>query len=476
MCVQNSPGIQQSSAIFELEDSKGVQVPFEFRAPEKPLIVVRASINGSKPYPFVIDTGSPDALFITEWAQREIKAPLTGKTIPLIPGNSVAKITKACDVTLIGKTEGHNIEFSVENAEVADIPLLDGYFNPKVAGLIGARVFFAITTRFDFDKQTITFFPFKHPRLKLSTPYFNAPMLPTEGGQLLNIGLNLPGHQAASFYIDTGDAESYVVPTESRMINRLAEKTGGSHSDISGTSPALTLLLPQIDLGAWSISAPTLMVVGNAKVSSIGTDLFACFRVTIDPGNRFVTLEPRKGYRYRRVGDPGVNLISRGGKLVIGELRSLAAAQTPLATDDEVISIDGRNTAEMTLTQASAALNGYEGEPLTLSVNKPSGKPVTVSLLRRSVFPEVVCTDIGVTLIISKGTAPRIFEVVPGSQADTRGIHVGDQILAINGKSIADASADDLWVRMHGDLAKNISGIEIKQKSDGANRKVTITH
>jgi hypothetical protein len=100
---------QKPAARFELDDTKGVVVPFRFELPDLRWIMVQACINNSKPYTFAVDTGSDDALTICSWVQKEINVPLTGKTLTIDPGNVVSQITLPCQLILLGDADSHRV-------------------------------------------------------------------------------------------------------------------------------------------------------------------------------------------------------------------------------------------------------------------------------------------------------------------------------------------------------------------------------
>jgi carboxyl-terminal processing protease len=86
----------------------------------------------------------------------------------------------------------------------------------------------------------------------------------------------------------------------------------------------------------------------------------------------------------------GLALKMNGAKVAISEVMPFTPAgeidNPALMKDDQVVSIDGKPTAQMTLEMAQEALEGPIGTTVDLEVYAPGMPPRTVSLRRRAMF------------------------------------------------------------------------------------------
>jgi predicted metalloprotease with PDZ domain len=271
------------------------------------------------------------------------------------------------------------------------------------------------------------------------------------------------------FSFDTSTSDTTVFVLDDKKLVRLAENSGGTHTDNSGTYSASVVLLPAIQVGELTVPFAAVTVVSHGESSTMGVDLISCFRVTIDPDNKLVTFEPRKGFRYRRTGVAGIELAEKSGKYTVTSIDTLDAASTAIAMNDKVISIDGESVSDMTPMQALACLNGYEGTAAKLVLEQANGKQTSVALMRHSNYSNVVVGAVGMMVLKDADKPVRVLEVAPGSAAFKAGVMQDDELLAINdaeiGNKTAEQISDELLVA--GDKTPHIETLKIKRKKDG---------
>lgn len=449
-------------AAYELDDSKGVVVPFNRNDAGSPWITVQARINGSKLYTFVVDTGDPDPLFIQQWAQDELKIPLSGKTVTIQPGNLVSQLTGGCDLQIKGRDEGINVDLHADSAAVGNIPLLESCSRPRIAGIIGVRTFTVLTSRFDFEKQTLTFFSFKHPVVHPKGTFANLRLLDSKGSQVLRASFEVSGAGAVPFWIDTGDLTTYFPAAGANLIDRVCTQGGAVRTDLGGDRPTLLMMIGAIRAGAITIAHPEVSINMGAESATLCMDALSCFRVTIDPGNRVLTLEPRKNFRYRRPGRTGIVLSTQGDRMIVSQIQLVNTANTDLQINDKIVSIDGIAAADMTLSQTTSMLNGFEATEAEIAVEKPDGRKMIVRVYRESQFNDAVALP-GLTLLKAKDKPIKVIENDSSGAAHTSAAQIGDELLRVDGTDAMTQTVDQLYAT----LRSGSHRLTLRRKSDG---------
>ena len=142
---------------------------------------------------------------------------------------------------------------------------------------------------------------------------------------------------------------------------------------------------------------------------------------------------------------------AKGGIIKIKSFVAGGSAQQSglLKVGDELVRVDGRAVAEMTVVQATdLIMNGYQmpqndlaptpikpvGQLTPPHGNKPSGKPCGIGLTILDNPPHLV------TYITPDGPAAR-----------SHAIEVGDALVAINSECVADMPMDELVQRVVGE-------------------------
>jgi hypothetical protein len=451
---------------FELDESKGFVIPFTYDTSDQPLITVRARIGKSKPYTFLVDTGVTVQVAIFGWAQRQLRLPLTGKSIKTVPGDLTAQATGGFDLHLLGKGGENALEAPVSEGEIVDFPDVESWFRERVAGIIGGPVLLQATTRYDFDKKTLTFFTDKHPPLKPHGAYFNVKLFPNEDGSRGRLTLTLPGLHALPFEIDTGSVNTVLPADEGAHLDKLATRSGTT-VNVAGTHPTEDALLSYLDIGDTRRNLPVVTLLPGISEPQLGLDQLACFRVTIDPDNRIVTFEPRAGGSYRRIGESGFD--GNGpttDAVAVSQIRDPHVSHAGVDRGDVIVSIDNHLVANMNVTQINNYLSNFEGQVASFVFQKPNKRKITVQLLRRSRFSTVAVGLAGLTILKDNGKTARVLEVEPGSQGERVGIRAEDEILAVNGKPVLDASAKQLYDLIESAMPN--CELEVKRKADAA--------
>lgn len=467
-----NPPAQSSArdAPYELDDSKGVVVPINSNLPGVPWVTVQASINGSKLYTFVVDTGADDRLFLQQWAESEVMIPLTNKSVNLHPGNAIAQVTSACDLEILGRDVGRNVDVHIAYSLVADLPILNSGPHNRIAGIIGVRPLMTLTTRFDFEKQTLTFFNFKHPVVHPKGAYSNLRLLDAKDGDILRGSFDVSGAGAMPFRIVTGSEVTYLPASGANRIDRVCSQSGGMHNDMSGNRPSITMLIDAINTDAIKLIHPRVLITLGVDVATLGLDILSCFRLTIDPDNRILTLEPRRGYRYRRPGRTGVTLTAQGDKIIVSQIELANTANTALQIGDIIVSIDGVPASELTVLQARDVVEGFEATEAEVVVKKPDGRMATIRIYRQSEFDDLVALP-RLTLFKPKDKPFVIIESDVDATAAASAAQVGDELLKVDGKDALTQTVDQLYASLH----SGSHTLTLHRKSEGKSVDVSYT-
>ena len=156
----------------------------------------------------------------------------------------------------------------------------------------------------------------------------------------------------------------------------------------------------------------------------------------------------------KQLKNPRMGLVldqAKGGMIRIKSFISGGSAQQSglLQQGDELVRVDGRAVAEMTVAQATdLIMNGYKAPESNLAPTpikpvgqltppqgkKPSGKPCGIGLTILDHPPHLV------TYITPDGPAAR-----------SHAIEVGDALVAINAECVADMPMDELVQRVVGE-------------------------
>ena len=124
----------------------------------------------------------------------------------------------------------------------------------------------------------------------------------------------------------------------------------------------------------------------------------------LDPHSEYLTNEKQTAIEQRKEGTytgVGVELSMEDGELtIVTPLDGSPAAEAGLQPGDVILSIQGRSTWGMTLSQALDAMAGNQGSELRLMISRGVGDPFQVSLIRSkvsvaSVHASTLAHDVG---------------------------------------------------------------------------------
>ncbi|HEY4092352.1 MAG TPA: aspartyl protease family protein [Luteibacter sp.] len=313
-------------------------------------LLVEASINGSKPLPFILDTGGHAIL--TEAAAKALGVAGQGKGVSTGSGPGSMSIAYARVKTLsLGEADLRDQAFLV-------MPFGFGFSDrgerEPIAGILGLEVFERFAVTFNYDHGQLLLAPFD-----LASP-------PAGAGQAvpLRFTSDMPVVEGALdgkpgvFGIDTGNSGYLLVFPQWMERNGLIERyrkgyalagSGGvGGSFVSRISP-----LREFDIGAVSVrghlaqlTPPDAGATANvSEAGNVGQDVLSRFRVGVDYRRGMLYLAPRSPPVPVQNTDPGM----RAGRkpetpdrfTVAGVVAGGPAWKAGIRAGDAIASVDG---------------------------------------------------------------------------------------------------------------------------------------
>ncbi|MHB1057006.1 MAG: aspartyl protease family protein [Rhodanobacter sp.] len=357
-------------------DAKRATVPMHFQGS---MLLVEASINGSEPLPFILDTGGHAIL--TDDAAKRLGLASHGKGVSTGsgPGSMSMAYTKVGRLTM-GEADIRDQTFLVMPYGYA---FAERGGQTPVAGILGLEIFERFAVTFDYDRRQLVLQPFDH----------GAPPAAVKGNVLpLRFTFDMPLVDASVdgrhgvFGIDTGNAGHLLLfPQWAGREGLLAhyakgypQPTGG----VGGTFLSHIAHVRSMQLGEAAVGIPLAQLTradagatGNpTEAGNIGQDVLSRFNVHFDYRRQSMTLLPRSQASPWRFASAGLRAVKtdaahRDRFKVVWVVPGGPAAEAGLRKGDEIVAVDGkpaRTIGSDDLRSASSAR--AEGTPLALKL------------------------------------------------------------------------------------------------------------
>lgn len=347
-------------------------------AVDRPIPVIRASINGKGPFPFILDTGSAGVVLDDAFA-RDVGLEVIG-TEHVRDGASGTEIES--DRVAIGRLEIGGAVFSGVDALAMSGTGVLGASSDAPRGIIGRSAFADCLFTVDYPRGLLLIEDGRLP--------------PADGRSILAYALHdgtpeftvvVAGTKYAA-HIDSGGSSGITLPFDAQDALPLegeptvvgkARGAGGSF-DVYGSR-----LKGAITLGAWSWESPQVTFAPGIQWVHLGTDVLERFSMTWDQRNQRVRFHDPTGTatdrshtrRPKRYGvrfDP--NQIGDGALIVEDVVAGMAAAAAGLRAGDRIVALDGRSVSGLSQLDLATL---FRRSPLKVTVER-DGETVEIMM------------------------------------------------------------------------------------------------
>lgn len=426
--------VEQAPATGVLDEKQGKVIPFLYDPLTNPFPVVQVSVNGKPPLPFIVDTGTTMALSLDNWAAKKLGLPATGTMTHTDQNVPYMKIPIQ-GVVLQG-VSGSNAAFGTREAAVLNLSILTEFVSGQhIAGIVGLGMLAPETSRFDFAAKTLTFFFASHPPLRV--PGGAVLPLRADSGGVFTVRATLAPDTFANLVVDTGSMATQVpLPTLRALHPTAISSIGSTRIDSSYSSPELRL--PEIKFGPLSVPNVTVSALPPPANPSLGLNILAGYRLTLDGPNGQLKLEPSAhGGRYAS-GYSGLEIKQLKNKWFVSKVSAkLPAQQAGLRMEDEIATVGGAGVEGLSMLQMGARLSGIVGVPVRVTVHRHS-KPLALSWIPKDEFSAPRSAFDGLSMTKAPGGPWVVADAMKGCAGDLAGLQTGDRITHIDGQAIAD--------------------------------------
>ena len=402
-----------------------------------PWPVIKISINGNKPLPFVLDTGS-DSLYIEPWA-----ADATGlKRYRNKSGHEEVTIEKA-RLDLIGSEPAIAI-LNIEAMYVRQFDIGKTPAGEQLAGIIGATLLHSVGIRLDYVRKVLTMYTDDVPAAAKSA--FLVPLVPAHDPKDERV-----------FVETTIDSKNILVLLDTGApytILRRQDVTNGSikrESDIrikarwvDGLFSINFAQLKGIQIAALNVSDLGVCVVKDKEGPPplIGNNLLASYIVTIDRRQMRMWLEPQTPKPATQVpGGLALQFDSKPNGTFITDLLE-PALSSGLRSKDRIVAIDGHPVRqEDNPVVVERRINGLAGTTAVIEVERDQ-KNLTYRFRRQSIFDPMTTLGVGITPRLDESSGRLYVEQVDAGAG--KSVRVGDEIVKINGIAVLGKKREEL--------------------------------
>jgi predicted aspartyl protease len=239
-------------------------------------LAVEASVEGSGPYQFAVDTGFPGVLQISPQLAQALDLPATGT---IQAGDPSGEGTKEVPLVQMQTVEIGGATFSgIEASVAASLSEL------APDGVIGLALFAGLTATLDYPNQ----------ELRLSRE-----ALPRNGEHVLPFATERDVPQVKVYAagvtlladVDTGGPSTLTVPSDTELpFHNEPEVVRQRRTTNSRFDVRAATLAGELRLAGWSVPNPIVEVVEGLPVASVGAALLRDYVLTFDLVNKRLAL------------------------------------------------------------------------------------------------------------------------------------------------------------------------------------------
>jgi predicted aspartyl protease len=356
--------------------------------------LVDARVDGS-PAVLLLDTGAEHCLLDREFAKRLGLHPIADANVQKPYSSGKNETVRVSDLEI------QSIHSSDLNVMTDDLTASSGALGVRIDGVLGNDFLRKFTVTLDYSVGSITF---DH----ISVSHHGVPINLGRVGNRYLVHLNFDG-VLLSFLLDTGTNFSALSQSGWARLNQ--DKTvlpliDGVRS--SGTSATSKLVcIQRVTLGRNSyqnlpvrVQPPmSAGIFANPAVDGLlGSDFLMQFVVSLDLANNALYLNPDRNFtadrdRFSTIGiqfakDP------TGFFTVMAVWRPTPASEANIKVGDQILSVNGLNTIEMSQEDLSRQLHGEPGRKIQVTI-RSGGDQRTLNLIIRNLLcqsPSLIVT------------------------------------------------------------------------------------
>ena len=332
------------------------------------IFLVDARVNGS-PAVLVLDTGAEHSLLDREFAQRLDLHPVAHADLQT-PYSS-----KNAEVMLVPHLDIQSVPSSSLRMMIDDLAATSGALGSHIDGVLGNDVIRKSPIKLDYSVGSVTFG-------RVSAAPHSFPIKLRRMGNRYFVNLNFDG-VPLTFLLDTGTNFSVLSNSGWSRLNQ-DKKTLSVIDGVrsSGTSaPSKLVCIRQMTLGRTSYENLPVRVqpptsdgfFSNPDVDGLlGSDFLKQFVVSLDLANDSLYLSPDPNFKpdQDRFSTIGIQFVKdpSGFFTVMAVWSPTPASQGGLKVGDQILSINGLSTLEMTQEDLSQQLHGESGRKIQLVI------------------------------------------------------------------------------------------------------------
>jgi predicted aspartyl protease len=326
------------------------------------LVILQASINGSQPLDFILDTGASTSV-INDSRAKQLGLKLEAKTDAATQGGSIeASFVKGVSLRLSG------FEFPRMTLAAIRLSGLEAGLGRRVDGILGYEIFNRFVVEIDYASRVVTFYEpqgYKYSgrgevipiSIEDSTPFvvgrITGPKL-IKGNFLIDTGapgiLNIAGPFAAKHKLL--DSVPHTISITSGAL--LAGRSSGKIGRVKGFQMGSLVVKDPVVNFSHDIAGSEGDEASTEYGGLIGGEILRRFKLIADYSGKRIILEPNRSLSERYEFDmSGMSLAAGGEDLKTIKIRALVenspATEAGFNLGDTIIAIGGKSTAEMTL-------------------------------------------------------------------------------------------------------------------------------
>lgn len=339
-----------SPAIFPFEEDQGH-------------VFVRGSLNGSEPLWMGVDTGASRSVVDSGTAKRLGIASGADTVVGGAGGTAAGSVVSGLTLTLPG------VEIEKLHIDATDLSFLTARLGRPLAMIVGYELFSQFVVEMNFDRNELRVYDpdtYKPPLSAEEVPIeieANQPYVRTT----VTVGdASIEGR----YILDTGSANSVIFTPDTVKRHRIVERFSRTlQSRAGGVGGEMTLVLGRVGsvtFGSHVIANVVALAPNSGEFAAagaagnLGGNIFRRFNFVVDYRHQRLLLTPSRHYALpEEVDMSGMTLVvdvpETFTSLRVSRVRDASpAAESGVAVNDLLVSIDGRAVADLGVAQIRA--------------------------------------------------------------------------------------------------------------------------